>query len=387
MGLFRITTPSEDDEDSEDDNGPEFDSISGFRAFLDEGVSFSGDLHVIHGVTSLSRETLIEELGPWLEIKHFGDTVSKLRSRVTLGNHEETGAYLAMNPSDEGTAREEPGGHFVLYSDLPKSSFIDDYLVKWVNETSLTTKLRINHQRIMRIISDASNPEDPPEKHVFSDEIVFRQMNNSDVEENIRNVNRTVCYYGNDALDRIDEFYEEYDLEVDKMKLKIPGKATFTIDSKGIFKLKSGSIETFNNSINSVIDSLLSVKSEYDNTDPEEVEFGQTNQHISQAKPARLRIEEEDSNWDKKAIEDLNESLKDHGYVLLNPHIEEEPLYFASEVYFTKKKLYFDMRGDKDEIRFFPRHDEEEISTIYAVVDIAESVLGGPIEAVTEEES
>lgn len=391
MGLFRITPPSKDDENSEDDDDPEFSTISDFRVFLDERAGFSGDLHILHGVTSLSRESLIEELGPgpWLETSDFGDAVTKLVSRVSISNHEETGFYLAMNPPDEDDTENnkvERGGHFVLYSDLPKSSFIDKHLIEWVGKTPQTTKIKINHHRIMQIISNAPNPDDSPEQRVFSDEIVFRQKDSSQIKNNTRTVDRTICYYGNDARDRVGEFYEQYDLEIDKIKIRVPGKVKFKIDRSGVFKLKSGSITTFYQYIDSVIKALLEVKSEYDNTDPEEVEFGQTDQLISQSRPARLRIEEGDSEWDRDLIDSLFETLRSHGYVPLNPYIEQDPLYFASEIYFTKKQLYFDMRGDRDEMRFFPRHDDEEISTIYAVVDIVESILGEPVEAVTARE-
>ncbi|WP_439027537.1 hypothetical protein [Haloarchaeobius sp. DT45] len=381
MALFVIPK-----EEPDDDDGPsypdeairkKFKSTTDFNNYLSNHFSdFAGkyipefdanagkQLHLLPAVTELSQDGVIEKLEGgdlhWDETIDYGDAVTLLVDDSEKG----TGAYLAMDKED---------GYFILYSNLTKLGYVDSPLVsrfKWLPRTS---RLHVSSSKLETLAANKIRGTDFSSSSApYCDEVIFKRRRGSDVETPLgRKVKRTINYYGEDAAEMIPHITQEFGMSVSSLRLEIPGKVKFKINRDGVLKLESGPVNRMLKEISSIIDETLDVKKAYDDAETRTLELG--DQKVSQSKPAKISFNQEEV--DKEAIKKLFDAFAERDLVPLNRYIESDSLYFSTSVYYVTQKEYFDIRGDANSLRLFPRKGEKDLKTFFSVFSIIQEYI------------
>jgi hypothetical protein len=426
-------TDEDSDEDDDEDGYPEYSSgmirdsfttVQDFNEYLDDyfftltnkehpAIDWTGtpgtDLHMIAGVTDLSQEELIEALTDeeeltWDETIEYGPSVTLLLDNASAG----TGAYLAHNAynardADQEQAKEvqfnddaakfgRQNGVFIFYSNLPKKEYVDDPLSSQLRKVKRTSRLHVSSRHLVTVINDyVNNVEtklgDPPE----CSEIIFKRPPGSSVPSKIgESTKRTMNYYGDDAAQVVDHLTDKFGVNVDSVDFEL-ASIEFKINRNAIIKLKSGGksedsehngpvTRLFDTILRKICDDTVGIKNAYANaeSDTEEVLSGT----VSVSQPAVVQFESPIRIQD---IESVFDQLAINGIVPVDRYTEPEPLYYATSVYHRRYQEYFDIRGDSDSLRLFPRDDERNIESLFSVFDTLQRRLDSDISVTSHE--
>lgn len=394
MPVFVV--PKEEPEDEsfqhpEDAVRDSFDSIEDFDEYLEKhffstfageevrrfGRSAGNDLHLIPGVTELSKKELIENLSggelTWEEVIEYGDAVTLLINDVESGD----GAYLGFD---------EDGGYFVLYSNIPKGEYIDEPLLQRLKKVPATSRMHVSSEKLESLAEEVAidsnelansrgstqTVEEQLQSIPHSDEIIFKRKRGSDIRSPIgEKVKRTMNYYGNDAASVVPQVTREFGMQISSIRLVYPDNASFKINRDGVLKLIKGSLSYMLEKVDSIITETLNVKRAYDNT--ETSAYSLDNQTISKSTPATISFE--DQAVTTTTIEKLFNTLAEANLVPIDRYIESDELYYSSSVYYVNDRSYFDIRGDEDSLRLFPRDKEKDLKTFFQVFDVIQAVI------------
>jgi|GEM_PF-6829353 len=372
--VFQVPTkqPDEEDEDyPEDAIRQNFEDSEDFREYLDSFYhsNLSGkDLHILPGVTSNSRDDLVSYLsmasGDWKIEENFG-AVKKLST-----SDGSSGAYLAMDEDEDGL--------FILYTDDPKTKEVDENLVKDLNRVPNTRRLHVPSWQIHKLVDSLSSQNE----RVVVNEVIMKRPMGSQVSSNRdQDTKRTISYWGNDGADAMRDLRDEFGVLISSLRIKVGDELSFKIDKNGVLKLERGIVTNLFEQVESLIQQTLDVKRTYDSTETTEIELAGSEIMVSQSTPALIRPGSADT-FDREDIDTLFEYLPELGYLPVDSYIEEEPLYYSSAIYYRQDRLYFDIRGDRNAIRIFPRNGEEELETFFEVLQVVQEQVDS--EATTE---
>ena len=423
--LSELDLDGEDDEDKEGDRKSDpqytadmirdsFTTVQDFNEYLDDyfftltnkehpANDWTGspgtDLHMLAGVTDLSRDDLIEGLTyrtelSWDDRIDYGPGVTLLLDDESAG----TGAYLAHNAYDpeqtelkqaeeiefenEGAAFGKQNGVFVLYSNLPKKSYIDDPLLKRLRRVERTSRLHVSSRHLVEVIDEyVNNVEsqlgDPPE----CSEIIFKRPSGSSVKSKVgESTKRTINYYGDDAATVVDHLTEHLGVHVDSVDFEL-NSLKFKINRDAVIKLKSGRgtedsetngpvSQLFDEILKEIVDETVGMKNAYENAESDTTDV--LGGKVSVSQPA---VVEFGSPIELMDIEAVFDQLAINGIVPVDRYTESEPLYYATSVYHRRYQEYFDIRGDSDSLRLFPRDDERNIESLFRVFDTLQTRL------------
>lgn len=382
--VFKIEPEEPEDPDESRPEGfysGSFEDEADFHDYLDNYYKHypKDDLQIIPGITTYSRDELVERLSQlgtgWRESDNY-DTVVRL---IIDGGTKE-GAYLTLN---------EENGLFTMYTDDPKKDFVDDQLIPDLERTPNTYPLQVSSYQISSLTSRIMSEHDS----AYSNEVILKRKrgsSNDDIPERFDTEHkRTINYYSKDAADVLEYFKENFDVRPSSIRIVIPNRIKFKIDKSGVLKLEKGSVsDLLREMVTPFIDRMVDGKSAYESADVGRVELG--DREVSQSSPA-LISPPEGEGFNQKDIERAFNMLSDRNYMPVDPYLESEPLYFTAKFYDTSRKSYFDIRGDASALRLYPREGSEDMSTFFGVLDVIQQATNmdargteNPLEVTTE---
>lgn len=383
MTVFEVPReePDEDDDFPEGAVEEEFDDIDDFNGYLDSywRKLCDGDLHVVPGVTDLDADELFDWLSRLSKDWHIEadySAVTKL-THGTESNDDPSGAYFAKDSGDDGP------GYFIFYTDESKTDYVDDVLIKDLRRIPQTSKLHVSPHRIERLVEKVtSEPPDHIGKKIdtpYVDEVHLKHKSGSQISSNLdSDKKRSVSFWGEDAASAIPVLRREFGVLISSVRVKYPYSSgdmdyfVFKIDKNGVLKLKRGKLTDMLHEVRPIIEDTLDVKRAYDDAETSFVTIGDSETEISQSTPALIKPGEQDSAGDSRfsadEIQAAFDALGDHGYIPIDTYMESDPLYYSTTAYQREEQIYFDIRGDADALRIFPRADEEKLDTFFGVL-------------------
>jgi hypothetical protein len=383
MTVFEVPReePDEDDDFPEGAVKEEFEDIDDFNGYLDSywRKLCDGDLHLVPGVTDLDADELFDWLSrqsrDWHIEADYG-AVTKL-THETESNDDPSGAYFAKDSEDD-----DPG-YFIFYTDESKTDYVDDVLVKDLRRIPQTNKLHVSSHRIERLVNRVTN-ESPD--HIgeridtpYVDEVHTKHKSGSQISSNLDSEKkRSVSFWGKDAASAIPVLRNEFGVLINSVKIKYPDSSgdtyhfAFKIGKNGVLKLKRGNLTDLLHEVRPIIEDTLDVKRAYDDAETSFVTIGDSETEISQSTPALIKPGEQDSAGDNRfsadEIQATFDALGDRGYIPIDTYMESDPLYYSTTAYQREEQIYFDIRGDADALRIFPRADQEKLGTFFGVL-------------------
>ncbi|MFC5134489.1 MULTISPECIES: hypothetical protein [Haloferacaceae] len=383
MTVFEVPQeePDEDEDFPEGAIKEEFDNIDDFNGYLDSywRKLCDGDLHVVPGVTDLDADELFDQLS-WLSrdwhIEADYGAVTKL-THETENTEDPSGAYFAKDSEDDGP------GYFIFYTDESKTEYVDDVLIKDLGRIPQTNKLHVSSHRIERLVNRVTN--EPPD-HIgekigtpYVDEVHTKHKSGSQISSNLGSEKkRSVSFWGKDAASAIPVLRKEFGVLISSVKIKCPYSSgdtyyfAFKIDKNGVLKLKRGNLTDMLHELSPIIEDTLDVKRAYDDTETSFVTIGDSETEISQSTPALIKPgkqdSEDDSQFSADEIQATFDALGNRGYIPIDTYMESDLLYYSTTAYHREDKIYFDIRGDADTLRIFPRADQEKLDTFFGVL-------------------
>lgn len=336
-----------------------FDDTEDFLEYLSEfrGYYSGKHLQIIPGVTNHSKDEFIEELirkdQAWYVEYEYGAV-----SRLISDQEDENGIYLVNRDSD---------GLFTVITDDSKSGYVDSKLISDLRKMYNTQVMQVTSRQIRQIVREFTSTND---QAIVSEFHLRRRRgkSNPDIPEEFDTDNgRTLSYWGNDGASVLPHLLDTFDLRISKIRLKIPNTISFRIDESGVLKLESGSIiDLLSERVSDLTNKMVNGKKAYDSADVNTITLG--DMEVSQASPA-LITPSSDSEFDYETINGTIESLRDRNYAPVDPIVETDPVYFTTTVYDVNNRIYFDLRGDNQAIRLFPRDGSEDLQTFFGVLE------------------
>jgi hypothetical protein len=377
--VFKIESEPPDDSDKEADaeSRPDefyresFDGTDDFLEYLDNFYGYypGNHIQIVPGVTNHSKENFIEEMSltgqGWREEQKYGE-VSRLISDQENGH----GIYLVKNDSN---------GLFTVITNDSKSDYVDDKLMPDLRRISNTQVMQVTSQQLRQLINDLTSADDRaivPEFHLRrrtgkSNPIIPSELDTDN--------SRTISYWGDDGATVLPHLLDTFDVRISKIRLKIPDTIRFRIDETGVLKLESGSIiDLLYERVDNLTDKMVNGKKAYDSADVDTIELGDMD--VSQASPALIKPGE-GSEFDHETIKGTIESLSHRNYAPVDPIVETEPVYFTTTVYDVDNQLYFDLRGDSQSMRLFPRDGSEDLQTFFGVLESVQENVETDVES------
>ncbi|MGQ3329919.1 hypothetical protein [Halorubrum sp. FL23] len=433
MNELDLDGEGEDDTNEEEDSYPEYSenmiresfvTVQDFNKYLDKyfftltnknhpKYDWTGspgtDLHMLAGVTDLSRDDLIEGLADstelnWDEEVEYGPGVTLLIDDKSTG----TGAYLAHNAyepkqteieqaeqiefDDEEAVFGKQNGVFILYSNLPKKSYIDDPLLTRLRKVERTSQLHVSSRHLVDVIDEyVNNMESQLGEPPKCSEIIFKRPRGSSVDSKVgMSTKRTINYYGDDAATVVDHLTEHLGVHVDSVDFELKS-LKFKINRDAVIKLKSGwrnengenggpISRLLNNILTKIVEETVGMKNAYANaeSDTRSILGGE----VSVSQPAVVRF---DSPIEVTDIEAVFDQLAANGIVPVDRYTESEPLYYATSMYHRRYQEYFDIRGDCDSLRLFPRDNERNIESLFRLFDTLQTRIEPNVEVTSHD--
>lgn len=424
---------SEDDTDEEVDSYPKytadmirdsFTTVQDFNEYLNRyfftltnknhpAYDWTGspgtDLHMLGGVTDLSRDDLIEGLTDstelsWDEKIKYGPGVTLLLDDKSAG----TGAYLAHNAydpkqtepeqakeikfDDEEAVFGKQNGVFVLYSNLPKKSYIDDPLLTRLRKVERTSRLHVSSRHLVNVIDEyVNNIESQLGEPPKCSEIIFKRPRGSSIQNKVgEETKRTINYYGNDAATVVDHLTDNLGVHVDSVDFELES-LKFKINRDAVIKLKSGwrsefgenggpITYLFDNVLTKIVEETVGIKNAYANAESDTRSL--LGGKVSVSQPAVVRFNSPIAITD---IETVFDQLAANGIVPVDRYTESEPLYYATSMYHRRYQEYFDIRGDSNSLRLFPRDNERNIESLFRVFDTLQTRIEPNVKVTSHE--
>ncbi|WP_232700644.1 hypothetical protein [Halobacterium wangiae] len=383
MAVFEVPREQPDDDNEFPDGAirTSFEGMDDFNQYLNSYFPkiCHGDLHIIPGVTDLTRSELIENLSgretDWYIEQEYGE-ILKL-NHETEGPKDPSGAYLSKEDSDDES------GYFIFYTDEAKSKYVDDVIMKGLRRTPQTNRLHVSPYRIENLvnnITDGSSDSTLTNSGApYVDELILKRTSGSRVGSNRESDNkRTISYWGRDAASALSDLRDEFGVLISSVRVKYPYRSgdgnvlAFKIDRNGVLKLKKGKLTKMLDVVQPIIEETLDVKRAYDETEATLVTVGHSDTRVSQSTPALIIPGGEENEGDSEfTIEEIRaafDAFTRQGYIPVDTYLEADPLYYSATAYHQQEQLYFDIRGDADALRIFPRAEQEELETFFGVL-------------------
>ncbi|MCL9815284.1 hypothetical protein [Natranaeroarchaeum aerophilus] len=383
MTVFKIPQEESDESDELPEGAvrTEFEDIEDFNNYLDSYYKnlCDGDLHVVPGVTDLGADELIDWLSRlsrnWDIEEEYG-AVTKL-AHETENQDESHGAYFAKETGDDDI------GYFIFYTDEPKTKYVDDVLIKDLRRIPQTNKLHVTPNLIERLVKRVTSklPDHIGEEIdiPYVDEVHLKHKSGSQISSNLDSEKkRSVSFWGEDAASAIPVLRKEFGVLISSVRIKYPYSSgdmdyfIFKIDKNGVLKLKKGKLTDMLQEVKPIIEDTLNVKRAYDDTETSFVTIGDNETQISQSTPALIKPGKnnpaEDSQFSADEIQATFDALANRGYIPIDPYMESDPLYYSTTAYHREDQIYFDIRGDAEALRLFPRADQEKLETFFGVL-------------------
>ena len=76
-----------------------------------------------------------------------------------------------------------------------------------------------------------------------------------------------------------------------------------------------------------------------------------------------------------ETIQALFDALAMNNIVPVDRYVESEEVYYFTSVYYVNDRSYFDIRGDQDSLRLFPREGKRDLKTFFEVFEIIQDVI------------
>ncbi|WP_193309811.1 hypothetical protein [Halorubrum halophilum] len=280
--VFKIEPEEPEDPDESRPEGfysGSFEDESDFHNYLDNYYKYypKDDLQIIPGITTYSRDELVERLSQlgtgWRESDNYDRVV-----RLIIDGRTKEGAYLTLN---------EENGLFTMYTDDPKKGFVDDQLIPDLERAPNTYPLQVSSYQISSLTSSIMSEHDS----AYSNEVILKRKrgsSNDDIPERFDTENkRTINYYSKDAADVLEYFKDNFDVRPSSIRIVIPNRIKFKIDKSGVLKLERGSVsDLLREMVTPFIDRMVDGKSAYESADVGRVELG--DREVSQSSPALI---------------------------------------------------------------------------------------------------
>ncbi|RDZ35529.1 MULTISPECIES: hypothetical protein [unclassified Haloferax] len=365
--VFKIEPePPDDSDDGEDkESRPDgfyrgsFDDTNDFLKYLDEFYGYypGSHLQIIPGVTSHSKEEFINELmrsgQGWYEEHEYGAV-----SRLISDEENETGIYFVKRDSD---------GLFTIVTNDSKSDYVDGDLIPDLKRVYNTQVMQVSSRQIRQLVKDMVSANDQAKATEFHLRRRRGESNPSIPDEFDTDNKRTLSYWGDDGATALPHLLDTFGVRISKICLEIPDVIRFRIDESGVLKLESGSIiDLLYERVDGLTDKMVNGKKAYDSADVDTIKLG--DMEVSQASPA-LITPSDGSEFDYETIEGTIESLRQRNYAPVDPIVETDPVYFTTTIYDVSNGLYFDLRGDSQSMRLFPRDGSEDLRTFFGVLE------------------
>jgi len=372
MSLFEIPVEEPEEGSIPDDRIQEsFDSHNQFVKYLDTHYHSitSDDLHIVLGVTGRGEEEILENLSRlgWITKSERGE-IYRLHNPSDDGD-DYVGAYFHFD-SDDGILR--------FYSNVAKTGGLDK-ISRDVQRLNNTSKLYLRPWQLKEL---AVQLREDSRDDVYASRLIAKRPANSKIESEQESDNkRTINYFGKDTLEVIEDLTDVYGVLPNIIDLHFPNGTSFSIDTNGVFKLSKGSVSTVFEEVDAVIQETVKIKDAYAETTARAIELPGKEETISQSTPAIISPGAR-NKFSEEAIRGLfDEVFPNNGHSLINPFIEEDAAYYYSNVYNTVHDIQYDIRGDKDQMRIFPRAEERELSTFMSVFELVQRIADTQAEA------
>lgn len=374
MSLFEIPVEEPEDESIPDDRIREsFDDHKEFVDYLDTHYHSitSDDLHIVLGVTGRNENDILENLSRlgWITKSERG-VIYRLH-KPGEDNDDYVGTYFHFDSED---------GILKFYSNVAKTKGLDE-ITQDVQNLNNTSKLYLRPWQLKEL---AIRLKDDPRENLYASRIIAKRSGSSEIDcERDPHFKRTINYFGNDSLRVVEELTDVYGVLPNIIDFHFPDGTQFSVDTNGVFKLMSGTVSTVFEEVDSVIQETVKVKDAYVETTTKEIELPGQEKIISQATPAIISPGRH-NKFSEEAIRSLfDEVFPENGHSLINPFIDEDGSYYYSNVYDTKNGIQYDIRGDKKQMRIFPRAKERELSTFMDVFELVQRIADAQAEAET----
>lgn len=330
-----------------------------FNAYLTESYEALSDrdLYIISGITEYTRDEFEDALTAegW-EIVEESGAISKIRHQYTEENEAE--AYLSFD---------DEHGLFFLYTDQRKTTEIENGIEPFLKHAPNVHYLYLSP----RILSETRERIVENESGAKVTEFVAKRTKRTEIPAEFgESLNRTVNYYGEDGLERLRLWERELGVLPHIMQFEIPGTIKFRIDKNGVFKLQSGSLTALFEYVEECIQQSLEIADAYRESQFRMLRVSD-NFDIPSSKPAVIELRNE---IDYHEIEDVIDDLEEDDYLVIDQFSEEGSLFFSGKVYDDTHNLFFNLRANQDEIRIFPR-EEQDIGSFYQFFEFVQTAV------------
>ena len=334
-----------------------------FNEYLSEHYSAlsSRNLYIISGVTSLNRtefEQSLTEHGFTIEAEY--GAVKKVKHQYDSDDGPVAEAYLTFD-SDHGL--------FFFYTSQRKTIEIEGGIEPFLDTASDVHYLYLSPH----VLSNGRERIVESEPSAKVTEFIAKRTKRTDMPTatNISSdMSRTVNYYADDGLQQLRRWETELGVLPHIMQFDIPGTLKFRITKDGVFTLQSGSLTVLFEYIGDCIRESLRVADAYRDSDFEMLRMSDSFT-LPSATPAVISLRNE---LEYHEIGDFITDLEEDDYLVLNRYDEEGSLFFSGKVYDDSHNLFFDLRANQDEIRVFPR-EEQDIGSFYNLFEVIQDCV------------
>lgn len=322
----------------------------------------SRNLYIISGVTSLSRSDFEQRLvDRGFTIQEEYGAVKKIERQFGSNDGEPVArAYLTFDSEY---------GLFFLYTSQRKTVEIEGGIEPFFTNTPDIHYLYLSPH----VLSSARERIVEAEPSAKITEFIAKRTKRTDMPTATgvsADMSRTVNYYADDGLQQLRRWENELGVLPHIMQFDIPGTLEFRITKKGIFTLHSGSLTTLFEYVEDCIRESLRVADAYQDSHFEMLRMSDSFK-LPSATPAVITLRNE---LEYHEIDNFIADLEADDYVVLNRYEEEGSLFFSGKVFDDEHNLFFDLRANQDEIRVFPR-EEQDIGSFYHLFEFIQDYI------------